>query len=110
MQGKYLGVLTNQMSNIDYIVNLCFDISEQGKTPSVALIRSVAQHPLAIPEVIKGLQGWKSNPGLRPKTHNKPIKTGSTTTPSLQERVDQLETQVATIMQQLTKMSDENSR
>jgi hypothetical protein len=97
------------MSNIDYIINLCFDISEQGKTPSVALIRNMAHHPLAIPEVIKGLQHWKSNSSVRPKTHNKQINTGTTTSQSLQQRVSQLEAQVATIMQQLTKMSDDGS-
>jgi hypothetical protein len=98
------------MSNIDYIVNLCFDISEQGKTPSVALIRSLAQHPLAIPEVIKGLQSWKSNPSLRPKTHHKKINTDSTTSQSLQQRVAQLEAQVTTIMQQLANVPDKKSR
>jgi hypothetical protein len=98
------------MSNIDYIINLCFDISEQGKTPSLALIRNLAQHPLAIPEVIKGLQHWKSNPSSRPKIHNKQMSTGSATNQSLQQRVTQLEDQVAAIMQVLAKRSDENNR
>jgi hypothetical protein len=97
------------MSNIDYIINLCFDISEQGKTPSVALIRNMSHHPIAIPEVIKGLQHWKSNSNVRPKIHNKHINTGSATNQSLQQRILQLEAQVATIMQQLTRMSDEIS-
>ncbi|WP_232787575.1 hypothetical protein [Paraglaciecola sp. MB-3u-78] len=97
------------MSNIDYIINLCFDISEQGKTPSVALIRNMAHHPLAIPEVIKGLQHWKSNSNVRPKIHNKHTNTGSETNLSLQQRVTKLEAQVATLMQQLTRMSDEIS-
>ena len=94
------------MSNIDYIINLCFDISEQGKTPSIALIRNLAQHPLAIPEVVKGLQHWKSNPSGRPKIHNKQINTASATNQSLQQRVTQLEAQVAIIMQQLKKVAD----
>ena len=98
------------MSNIDYIINLCFDISEQGKTPSVALIRNMAQHPLSIPEVIKGLQNWKSNPSIRPKTPNKQITKGSTSNQTLQQRVSQLETQVASIMQQLAKIADDKNR
>jgi hypothetical protein len=97
------------MSNIDYIINLCFDISEQGKTPSVALIRNMAQHPIAIPEVIKGLQNWKSNPSIRPKNQHRQMTTDSATNPSLQQRVTQLEAQVATIMQQLAKLSDKKS-
>ena len=94
------------MSNIDYIINLCFDISEQGKTPSVALIRNMAQHPLAIPEVIKGLQNWKSNPSSRPKNQNKQMSSASPSNNSLQQRVAKLENQVAKIMQQLAKVSD----
>ena len=95
------------MSNIDYIVNLCFEISEQGKTPSVALIRNMARHPLGIPEVIKGLQNWKSNPNLRPKNHQKAMSAASPSNQSLQQRVAQLEAQVAAIMQKLAKVSGE---
>lgn len=94
------------MSNIDYITNLCFDLCEQGKTPSVALIKSMAQHSVAIPEVIKGLQNWKCNSSERPKIQNKQMIAGSQTKQSLQQRVTQLEAQVVTIMQQLTRISD----
>jgi hypothetical protein len=94
------------MSNIDYIINLCCEITAQGKTPSVALIRNMAQHPLSIPEVIKGLQNWKSNPDARPKIHHKQINNESATPPSLQQRVTQLEAQVALIMQELVKVRD----
>jgi hypothetical protein len=95
------------MSNIDYIINICFDISEQGRTPSVALIRNMSQHPLSIPEVIKGLQHWKSNPGTRPKIHNNKMTSGSATNQSLQQRITQLENQVTTIMQELAKISND---
>ena len=94
------------MSNIDYIINLCFEISEQGKTPSVALIRNMSQHPLAIPEVIKGLQNWKSNSSDRATPQKQKISTAATSNQSLQQRVVQLESQVADIMQQLQKMRD----
>ena len=96
------------MSNIDYIINLCFDISEQGKTPSVALIRSMAQYPLAIPEVIKGLQNWKSNSNSRPKFQKQQMGTVSTNTPSLEQRLTQLESQVVRIMQEMAKKSNGN--
>jgi len=97
------------MSKIDYIIKLCFDISEQGKTPSVALVRKMSQHPLAIPEVIKGLQNWKSSPIARPKTHKKPMNADPTTDQTLQQRVAHLEIQVAKIMQELAKISDKNT-
>ena len=69
----------------------------------------MAQHPLAIPEVVKGLQNWKSNPGVRPKIHNKQMTTGSATNQPLQQRVTQLEKQVVTIMQELAKISNEKN-
>ena len=97
------------MSNIDYIINLCFDISEQGKTPSVALIRNLSQRPLPIPEVIKGLQNWKSSPSTRPKTPLKQMRTSPSDNQSLQQRVTELEQQVATIMQELAKISLEKN-
>lgn len=97
------------MSNIDYITNLCFDISEQGKTPSVALIRNLSPHPLSIPEVIKGLQSWKSNPSIRPKNHIKQKNCASETNQSLQQRVTQLEEQVASITQTLAKILQEKN-
>ncbi|WP_339722937.1 hypothetical protein [uncultured Paraglaciecola sp.] len=96
------------MSNIDYIIHLCFDISEQGKTPSVALIRNLSQRTLAIPEVIKGLQNWKSSSGGRPPLTNPQLNTRSTTEQTLQQRVSKLEAQVATLMQQLANLSDKN--
>ncbi|WP_252732056.1 hypothetical protein [Paraglaciecola arctica] len=96
------------MSNIEYIVNLCFDISEQGKTPSVALIKNMSQRTLAIPEVIKGLQNWKSSASNRPLTKNKQVLTETKTEQTLQQRVTTLETQIALIMQQLANMSDKN--
>ena len=95
------------MSNIDYIINLCFEISEQGKTPSVALVRNAAAQPLAIPEVIKGIQFWKANPNTRPAATVKQKPKISGTEKSLQERVAQLEAQISTITQTLTQITAE---
>ena len=98
------------MSNIDYIINLCFDISERGKTPSVALIRNMAKQPLSIPEVIKGLQQWKSTPNNRPKAESSHKPINSAPNQSLQQRVTQLEEQVASIMLELAKISKEKTK
>lgn len=89
------------MSNIDYIINLCHNIAEQGKTPSVALIRNISQHPVSIPEVVKALQHWKSAPRQRPKANNITINDKAPPAQSLEERVAQLEEQVAYITQKL---------
>ena len=67
----------------------------------------MSQHSLAIPEVVKGLQHWRSNPSVRPTIQTKQKATSSATNQSLQQRVTQLEKQVASIMQELSKLSDE---
>lgn len=94
------------MSNIDYIINLCCEMSEQGKTPSVASIRNTATHPLSIPDVIKGLQHWRSNPQARPKTSTIEALAPSNTNQSLQQRVTELEKQVAQLVADLAKLSN----
>lgn len=106
--GTILGVLTNNMSNVDYIVNLCTEISSQGKTPSVALIKNMSPRALAIPEVVKGLQYWKNNSNIRPTTANAPIDTTASSEQSLSQRVAKLEEQVATLTQQLANLVDKN--
>lgn len=63
----------------------------------------MSEHTLAIPEVVKGLQHWRSNPSVRPTIQTKQKATNQ----SLQQRVTQLEKQVASIMQELSKLSDE---
>jgi hypothetical protein len=89
------------MSNIDYIINLCHDIHAQGKKPSVALVRNQSTKPIAIPEVIKALQHWKSNPKQAKKVLIEP-EIIATSTLSLEQRVETLEAQLKLVMQELT--------
>ena len=95
------------MSNIDYIIHLCHDIQEQGKTPSVALIRSLASKPLTIPEVIKSMKYWKANPEARPKVKAPAQVTQSTTNQSLEQRVNQLETQLTQVINELDLLKNQ---
>jgi hypothetical protein len=89
------------MSDIDYIISLCFDLAEQGKTPSVGLIRSYSKQPLAIPTVIKGLQHWQSNPDSRPKPSHQLNKINGISKQTLEQRVTELEEKVALLISQL---------
>ena len=87
-----------------YITELCNSLSSQGKKPTVALIRSQASRPLLIPDVIKGLQGWKQNPQAFDNIEVSTIKSPPETQHPLAERVQVLERQVADISAQLNAL------
>lgn len=93
------------MSNIDYILTLCFEISDQGKRPTVALVRNMSKHPLGIPEVVKALQHWKSNPKSRPPSSVAIPPSNVLPEPSLEQRVTELEAKVAQMDQLLAELS-----
>ena len=97
------------MSNIDYILELCFEISKQGKTPSVALIKNLSQQPLRIPEVIKALQHWKTNPVAPPKSSTIKFNNTHSLEQSLEQRVAELESQVAQMSQLLNELNAMNA-
>jgi DNA-binding transcriptional MerR regulator len=89
------------MSQLNYIINLCYDIQAQGKAPSVALIRKMSDRPLSIPEVIKALQNWKADPEQgRQKEPQRPMKPAV----SLEKRVEQLEAQLVDLVQQINEL------
>lgn len=46
------------------IYRLAHQLSREGKTPSVALIRSRLSKPTSLPDIIQALQQWKLTPEL----------------------------------------------
>ena len=90
-------------NNNAYILTLCNQLAEQGKTPSVALIRHQADRPLPIPEVIQALKKWKENPDSMPEPLNKQEESQSAT--SLEQRVAVLEEQVKTLQAMIQNMT-----
>ena len=48
-------------SDIQMVVNICIELHENGKQPSVGMIKAKSPNPLAIPVIIKGLSYWKEN-------------------------------------------------
>lgn len=71
----------------------------EGKEPSVALIKSRLANPLPMPLIIKALQAWKKNAKV-PKIE----KTEPTI--SMEERVKQLEQQVATLTARIEQLEN----
>jgi hypothetical protein len=91
------------MKNQNYIISLCQQISADGKTPSVALIRNYATRSLAIPEVIKSLQHYKANPNQ--KVSVDAIETEiSPEGQSIEARVEHLEQQLKQVIETLNKV------
>jgi DNA-binding transcriptional MerR regulator len=93
------------MRNLDYIIQLCHEINQQGKTPSVALIRNKASQTLSIPEVIKALQSWKANPRQSTPQLTKAPDRSNVLDLSLEERISQLEEQLAKVTEQLATLT-----
>ena len=46
------------------IFRIANQLQQQGKTPSVALVKAKLSSPMAMPQIIQALQAWKQNPAL----------------------------------------------
>ncbi|ELR63321.1 hypothetical protein C942_03854 [Photobacterium marinum] len=71
----------------------------EGKEPSVALIKSRLADPLPMPLIIKALQAWKKNAKV-PKIEKKEP------TISMEERVKQLEQQIAALTARIEQLEN----
>ncbi|OAN14014.1 hypothetical protein A3K86_12440 [Photobacterium jeanii] len=72
----------------------------EGKEPSVALIKARLASPLPMPVIIKALQSWKKNAKV-PKIEK--------TTPTLtsEQRIEQLEQQVAALTARINQLEQQ---
>lgn len=86
-----------------YIASLCSKLRQQGKQPSVALIRKMANRPLPLPMVISVLQKWKDDPSQLPIL----AEEDEATTPmelTSDQRIFALETRVKELESVLSKV------
>lgn len=65
----------------------------------------MAKKPLGIPEVVKALQHWKSNPRSKPQSSATISTSNTPSKPSLEQRVFELESQVAKMSQLLAELN-----
>ncbi|WP_299020366.1 hypothetical protein [uncultured Photobacterium sp.] len=70
---------------------------EEGKEPSVALIKSRLATPLPMPLIIKALQAWKKNAKVPNIEKTEPAL-------SQEERIKQLEQQVAALTARIEQL------
>lgn len=96
------------MQHHHYILSLCQSLSQSGKTPSVALIKSLASHPLPLPAILAVLQKWKKNPDIElPKPRQAAVSPIST-----EQRLDKLEARMdklETLLHQLLHKSEQTN-
>ncbi|MBN7821415.1 hypothetical protein KJY73_19270 [Bowmanella sp. Y26] len=93
------------MNNADYILSLCQELAAAGKAPSVALVKAKAQKPIPLADILSVLQKWKQAPAQM-AAQALPSKATEVLVPSLEQRVDKLEKQLAeltSLVKQLNK-------
>ncbi|MDF2179638.1 hypothetical protein P2G88_15415 [Aliiglaciecola sp. CAU 1673] len=81
------------MSNSNYIIELCQTLQQQGKQPSVALIKAISQKTLPLPDILSVLQKWKQTGGKL--TASKQPSQTTKARLSQEERIQALEERVA---------------
>ncbi|MFT4927712.1 MAG: TolA-binding protein [Phenylobacterium sp.] len=99
------------------IYRIAYQLSLNGRKPSVALIRARLSKPTSLPDIIQALQQWKLTPELgKPepeKVHEPDSKETATTTDSadesirldnIEQRLEQLEDKVERILQLLERV------
>ena len=99
------------------IYRIAYQLNAEGKTPSVALIRSRLTVPTSLPVIVQGLQHWKNNPELGKEQDEEQTSQAHTDVPAqstdsdtkvialMQQRIATLERQVAELMK-IVKMQN----
>ena len=88
--------------NISDLINICQVLKNEGKEPSIALIKARADKNTPMPTLISGLQQWRSNPDAQ--LNDCKINARKTTVNrTLEERVELLEQEVKKLSALLLK-------
>ena len=92
------------MSEIDQIIKAAIELQQEGKTPNTALLKVRTQNQFSLPTLISGLKTFKSmNPEQYSKwstTENYAPQKIETSTMTAEQKVEQLEKQVADLIKQ----------
>ena len=94
-------------SDIQMVVNICIELSEKGKQPSVGMIKAKSPTPLPIPLIIKGLSYWKENKdSLKKVMITNETKGGQSSNKDTSERLKALELLVKQLATQVKQGND----
>ena len=90
------------------IFDICWGLQKEGKAPTVALIKSRLSAPTPLPLIIAGLKQWRTNPGIKSDTQPPSASGPDTTPPTLEQRVEQLESLVKALQDELTQLKSDD--
>jgi uncharacterized protein HemX len=91
-------------SDIQMVVNICIELNENGKQPSVGMIKAKSPSPLAIPLIIRGLSYWKENKSSLKKVIISENELANRTPKSSdKKKLEALELLVQQLQEQLTQ-------
>lgn len=105
--------------SIESTLNICAQIYQQGKHPSMALIKAKSQQSLSIPEIVSALSHWKqleeSEKHLLVSKLDKPVQiakgcssvqeaTLNDTDNALQQKVLELERELSDLRKELKEL------
>ena len=105
MANNLVNLVKPMNSDLQQVVNTCIALNEAGKKPSVGMIKAKLLSPLPIPTIIKGLSYWKENKST--VTKQEIVQTNTTQETSktdLVQRVSLLESEVASLRDELRKL------
>lgn len=89
------------------IYQIAHQLKQQGKTPSVALIKSQLSVSMPLAAIIKGLQQWQKNPALGETKAEQPIETATPADTNASPDLATLNQQVTSLQQQVATMKVE---
>lgn len=89
--------------NNEEIISICQQLSEEGKEPTVALIKARLSKPAPMPFVIGGLKQWRANPNVKLENRSE-VNDSSTPTQTIEQRVSALEEEVKDLKMVIAKL------
>lgn len=96
--------------NNQEIISICQQLSEEGKEPSVALIKARLSKPAPMPLVIGGLKQWRANPNVKLENKSEEQDSSNTPTQTLEQRVGALEEEVKELKIIIAKLQAESAQ
>jgi uncharacterized protein YceH (UPF0502 family) len=75
-------------------------LHQQGKTPSVALVKSHLKSNIPMPAIVAAIRGWKGNQTI-PK-----IEVSADIEPASEQRIEQLEQQVSSLVKRVISLEE----
>lgn len=84
------------------VISICQQLKSEGKEPSVALIKARMAGAKPLPLIIAGFKQWQANPTAH--VSPAPQKEAPNETETIEQRVESLEAEVATLKTMLAAL------